>query len=100
MCLTYHNQLQLLHDLLDEHLTYQSAYMYEYEQLKKLIQSIMNNQLIDERLQTILPEIYAYSFHGVHTHVDKEYIQIHEDRIKQWLSVILLTKENAQKHYH
>lgn len=100
MCLTYTNQLQLLHDLLDEHLTYQSAYMYEYEQLKKLIQSIMNHEMIDEPLQTILPEIYAYSFHGVHTHVDKQYIQVHEHRMKQWLTIILSTKEKLQKHYH
>lgn len=100
MCLTFSNQLQLLHDLLEEHITYQSAYMYEYEQLKKLIQSLMNKDAVDSQLHTILPEIYAYSFHGVHTHVDKQYIQVHENRIKQWLSIIVVAKEQINKQVY
>ena len=43
MYLTVHNQLTLLHDLLDEQVKYKTVSMEEYKQIKKLVQTIISN---------------------------------------------------------
>src|SRR5699024_240687 len=44
MILTMHNQLTLLHDLLDEQLLYKSVTEAEYKRIKALVRSIMAHQ--------------------------------------------------------
>ena len=61
MYLTVHNQLTLLHDLLDEQIVYQTVSTNEYRQIKRLIQSMIVNDQIDNNLSAILPEIYYFS---------------------------------------
>lgn len=60
------NQLTLLHDLLDEQVTFKSVSMNEYRQIKKLVQTIISNEEMDSHLLTVLPEIFITVFKGKH----------------------------------
>src|SRR5690625_5414737 len=65
MTLTYHNQLKLLHDLLDEQLIYQTSDTSEFTQIKRLVQAIMAERSIEHTpLKQYLPEIYGYGIAG------------------------------------
>lgn len=94
MYLTVHNQLTLLHDLLDEQVTYKTVSMEEYKQIKKLVQTIISNKDMDSELLTVLPEIYCYGLKGEVAHSFIDHIEEYESKIKQWLKTINRTKLN------
>lgn len=88
MCLTEHNQLTLLHDLLDEQLLYKTVELEEYRQIKKLVQAMICRKHTDASLKNILPEIYYYSMKGETVHSYKEHIIHNEMNIEKWLKTI------------
>lgn len=88
MCLTVHNQLTLLHDLLDEQLLYKTVEMEEYRQIKKLVQAMICHKNTDLALKNILPEIYYYSIKGETVHSYSEHIVYNEANIQKWLQTI------------
>lgn len=90
MTLTLHNQLKLLYDLLDEQLIYRSGDLAEFIQIKKLVQSIMSsNVLQDTELTKYLPEIYHYGIVGEKIQCDKEHITSYKNKIDVWKKAIL-----------
>lgn len=95
MYLTVNNQLTLLHDLLDEHMTYKSVSTDEYRKIKKLVQTMIANKEMDSKLLTILPEIYYYGIKGEVAHSFDEHITENENKIQQWLETLQQTKVNS-----
>lgn len=92
--LTVNNQLTLLYDLLDEHRTYSTISLNEYKQIKRLVQTITaHNQITDEELNCILPEIYNYSIKGEFVQSLKEHIETNKQNIEKWLNTIKRTKK-------
>jgi len=94
MYLTTHNQLTLLHDLLDEQVTLKDVSSYEYKQIKRLVQAIILNKEMDNELLTILPEIYYYGIQGEKTFAIDQHIEANKRKIKRWLTLINRSKQN------
>jgi len=94
MYLTVHNQLTLLHDLLDEQMTFKTVSTEEYRQIKKLVQTMICNKEIDSELLTVLPEIYYYGIKGEIAHSFTDHIDENEMNIQKWLDTINRTKMN------
>lgn len=94
MYLTVHNQLTLLHDLLDEQVTFKTVSMSEYKQIKRLVQTMIANEEFDSELLTVLPQIYYYGIKGEIAHSFTDHIAENEHNIQKWLQTINRTKEN------
>lgn len=87
--LTVADQLKLLHDLLDEHMSSQSGSVSEYQQIKRLIQSLTaKGKITDESLNQVLPEIYNYGLQGESVQCLTEHISTNVDNIESWKSAI------------
>lgn len=96
MTLTLHNQLKLLHDLLDEQLMYKSSDINEFTQIKRLVQAIMSHETIrNSEIIHYLPEIYTYGIEGENIECDYEHINSYEDSIKEWKMAILKSSVDA-----
>lgn len=93
MYLTVHNQLTLLHDLLDEQMTFKTVSMNEYKQIKKLVQTMIANKEIDHELLAVLPQIYYYGIKGEIAQSFSDHISENENNIKKWLETINRTKQ-------
>jgi len=94
MYLTVHNQLTLLHDLLDEQATYQSVTFNEYRQIKRLVQAMIANKTMDQDLLTVLPEIYYYGIKGERSYSPIDHIIENEANIRKWVKTIHRAKLN------
>lgn len=95
MYLSEQNQLTLLHDLLDDQITYKTVSIDEYKQIKKLVQALMTNESAKGELLNVLPEIYYYGIKGEHAQSLYCHIYEHEHKIKQWLMLINQMKGNV-----
>src|SRR5699024_5627179 len=96
MILTMHNQLTLLHDLLEEQLLYKSVTEAEYKRIKALVRSIMAHQHNSDHFSILLPELYYYSIKGENAHSFIDHITENEANIKKWLQAInQIKKETA-----
>ena len=95
MSLTVNHQLELLMDLLDEQQSECCAQVSEYQQIKRLVKSMMaNNTITDEQLLPLLPEIYNYGRQGENAQNHEEHITTNIDNITNWISAI--EKNNLQ----
>jgi hypothetical protein len=89
MTLNVNHQLTLLSDLLDEHQSECCAQVSEYQQIKRLVKSMMaNNSITDEQLQQLLPEIYNYGRQGESVQNHEEHILSNKENINNWISTI------------
>lgn len=92
MCLTLHNQLTLLQDLLNEQINYKSVSIDEYTQIKKVIQKLMKNKMLNPELQQILPEIYHFGIKGELVSSIKEHVKNYDTKLPIWLQIIERSK--------
>ncbi|WP_390305954.1 YtzH-like family protein [Virgibacillus sediminis] len=89
MPLTVKNQLTLLYDLLDEQQADNIGQTTEYQQIVRLVQSMMeNSQLTDEQLIQLLPEIYQYGKQGENAQDTTAHISNNKQNIGNWISAI------------
>lgn len=92
MVLTTHNQLQLLQDILTEQNDDCCGEISEYQQIKRLVQTmIANNSISDEQLLQLLPEIYNYGRQGEIAQNDEEHIVSNKTNIQTWVNAIQKT---------
>lgn len=92
MTLTVHNQLTLLHDLLDEHVSHKNGNVAEYQQIKRLVQSLTaNHQISNDQLIQLLPEIYNYGLQGEIAQSLSDHITDNKDNIETWKQIIQQT---------
>lgn len=95
MYLSVQNQLTLLQDLLDDHVTYKTVTVDEYRQIKKLVQAIMTNRNVKGELLNVLPEIYYYGIKGENAQSLAAHIVDHEQKIRQWVMMINQVRLNV-----
>jgi len=89
MPISLNNQLTLLHDLLDEQAVYRTADINEYKQIKRVVRSLMaSEQVTNEELLQLLPEIYYYGIQGEQAHNLDELICDNEHNLDYWKNVI------------
>jgi len=89
MTLSVHDQLRLLHDLLDEQIVENTGSIAEYQQIKRLIKEmIAKDKISDEQLLNLLPEIYNYGRLGEIAQSSPEHIMTNTDNIENWKNVI------------
>ncbi|WP_217589827.1 YtzH-like family protein [Lentibacillus saliphilus] len=94
MSLSYLHQLALLHDLLSEQQSSFEGEVSEYQQIKRLVKSmIANGQLNDDQLIELLPEIYHYSVEGESVQNIEEHIQSNTQQLHNWISAIEQVKD-------
>lgn len=92
MTLTVNNQLTLLHDLLDEQKIDCCGNVAEYQQIKRIVQSIIaKDNINDEQLLQLLPEIYNYGRQGEIAQNLPEHITTNKNNIENWISAIQST---------
>ncbi|WP_077327604.1 YtzH-like family protein [Virgibacillus siamensis] len=92
MTLTVNNQLKLLQDILTEQNEDCCGEISEYQQIKRLVQTMMaNNTITDEQLLQLLPEIYNYGRQGEIAHNDAEHITANKEKIETWVDAIQQT---------
>jgi len=89
MKLDVNNQLILLHDILDEQTLDCFGSVSEYQQINRLVKSMMaNNSITDEELQALLPEIYNYAKQGENSSNMEEHIQSNKENLNSWVGTI------------
>ena len=92
MTLTITDQLNLLHDLLDEQTINSTGSIAEYQQIKRLVQTmIAKNKVTNEELLQLLPEIYNYGRIGEIAQNLPEHITTNKDNIQNWTNAIQQT---------
>lgn len=89
MTLNVDHQLTLLFDLLDEHYHELDGNVTEYQQIKRVVQSMMaNNAITDKQLLQFLPQIYNYGLKGENAQNLNELIIDNQENIYQWKNAI------------
>src|SRR5699024_12642302 len=92
MILLENIQMTTLYDILDEHHLDRSASIAEYQQLKRLVQAIMdNNHISEEQLLQYLQEIYHYGQQGENASSQTDHISSNKNNIVNWISAIQQT---------
>ncbi|RKQ29681.1 YtzH-like family protein [Oceanobacillus halophilus] len=89
MTLKTNNLLTLLHDILDEQCVGCCGQVSEYQQIKRLVKNMTaNNQITDEQLLQLLPEIYNYGRQGENAQNVEEHITANKNNLETWMSAI------------
>lgn len=87
--LNIHHQLALMLDILNEQAAYKSGTVSEYEQISRLIQSMMSDPaLTDNELKSILPALYDYCKQGAVSTSSEEHITAHKSYLNEWMQTI------------
>ncbi|GAA0433674.1 MAG: YtzH-like family protein [Bacillota bacterium] len=89
MTLNVNNQLTLLKDLLDEQKLDCCGNVSEYQQITRIVQSLMNNSNVtDKQLMQLLPEIHYYGKEGEKTQDIEQHITANNDNLNNWINAI------------
>ncbi|TXL60569.1 hypothetical protein FHP05_14200 [Cerasibacillus terrae] len=89
MQINTNHQLELLHDILDEHLSEADCNITEYSQIKRLVQSMISkNKVTNENLLQQLPEMYHYGWQGERVQNTEEHTITNQQNIEVWLETI------------
>lgn len=89
MVLNAYDQLNVLVDLLSEQAEDATGSIAECQQIKRLVQSLMTNQAVDDqRLVQLLPEIYNYGHQGEITQNIEQHITTNQANLENWLQNI------------
>lgn len=88
MSLTHNNQMQLLEDILHNHLEDCCGTVSEYQQLDRLVQALMQNQEIPEQMRPLLENIHAYCQSGYQAANIDNHIHSHQAQLSQWVGEI------------
>ncbi|ASK62915.1 hypothetical protein CFK37_12560 [Virgibacillus phasianinus] len=87
--LTVNDQLMVLQDILTEQSEEGSASVAEYQQIKRIIQTLMAKETItNEQLLALLPEIYNYGLQGEQAQNPEEHIITNKNNIESWTALI------------
>jgi len=92
MTISVNNQLTLLLDILDEHHADCCGSVSEYQQIERLVTSLLANKSIsDEQLLHLLPEIYNYGKQGESAQSLPDYITLNKTNLGNWINAIQQT---------
>lgn len=94
MSLNVNNQLNVLSDLLSEQSEDCCGSVSECQQIKRLVQSMMANQSVNnQELTNLFPEIYNYGRQGELAQNLDEHITSNQENLKNWVNVIDYTTQ-------
>lgn len=88
MPLSHENQISLLKDILNNQQTDCCGSVAEYEQVERLVKSLMVNMNINNNIKNVLTEIYDYSKTGISSNNFKAHITSNQDNLTQWVEEI------------
>ncbi|WLR56026.1 YtzH-like family protein [Mesobacillus subterraneus] len=88
MPLSHQDQVNLLKDILSNQQTDCCGSVAEYQQLERLIKSLMVNTNVDGNIKSILQDVYQYSQHGVNASDMEQHIQTNQGQLSQWVNDI------------
>ncbi|CAM3914818.1 YtzH-like family protein [Lederbergia lenta] len=88
MSLTHNNQVQLLEDILNNHLEDCCGTVSECQQLERLVQSLMENQAVPEQMKPLLEKVYSYCQEGSQAANLDNHIHSHQEDLSQWVGEI------------
>lgn len=57
----------------------------EYEQLERVIKSLMANTGLDSNIKNVLEDVYRYSQSGITADSIDTHIQEHQNHLSQWV---------------
>lgn len=84
MPLSANNQLSLLYDLLDEQQADRVGYTAEYQQIRRLVQTLhQNGSISNGQLLQLLPEIEAYGQQGETAANSADHITANQQNIEK-----------------
>jgi hypothetical protein len=86
MPLSHQDQLQVLHDILTNHLSDCCGTVSECEQMERLIKSLLGNDELDSQTKQLLEEVYYYSQQGKYTPDLDSHINTNQDNITNWVN--------------
>lgn len=86
--LNHHHQLGVLRDILIEHLSELNGTASEYEQLERLVESLLNNDQVSSEMKQQLKEISQYSQTGQQSSDPSTYISEHQQELTQLVDEI------------
>lgn len=85
MPLNHSDQLNMLKDILSEHLSDSNGTVSEYEQMDRLVKSLLDNDGISEEMKQQLQEIQSYSEIGKQSMDSQEHIFENQNNLNQWI---------------
>lgn len=88
MGLNYVDQVHLLKDILAAHQSDFSGTTAEYEQLERIIKSLMVTSELDPNIKSILGDIYLYSQSGKSAVSMDCHISENQENLAQWIEEI------------
>ncbi|TXC90259.1 hypothetical protein FS935_14490 [Metabacillus litoralis] len=88
MPIQYHDQVNLLKDILSEHQSECCGTVAECEQLERVIKSLMVNSNTNPNVKNMLEDIYTYSQSGKNSTELDQHIQSHQEQLSQWVEDI------------
>ena len=86
MPLSHEHQITLLKDILNNQQTDCCGSVAEYEQVERLVKSLMVNMNINDDIKTVLTEIYNYSQTGINTNNSEDHITTNQNNLSQWVN--------------
>ncbi len=86
MPLQYQDQVSVLRDILKNHQIDCCGSVSEYEQLERLIKSLMVNSDMNQEAKPILEQIYLYSQGGINSSSMDHHIESHQTQLGQWVN--------------
>lgn len=88
MPLSHENQVSLLKDILSNQQSDCSGSVAEYEQVERLVKSLLVNADINQNAKTVLEEIYRYSQNGINSTDLDAHITSHQSQLNAWIDDI------------
>jgi hypothetical protein len=85
MSLSHGDQVTLLTDILNNHQTDCCGSVAEFEQLERLVKSLMVNSQVDQNVKDILQEVYFYGQRGAETADLNQHILANQENLSQWV---------------
>jgi hypothetical protein len=86
--LSHEHQISLLKDILSNQQTDCCGSVAEYEQVERLVKSLMVNINMNDDVKNILTEIYNYSHIGLSSKDLEAHITSHQENLSQWVGEI------------
>lgn len=88
MSLNHYYQVQLLQDILVNHLEDCCGTVAECQQVGRLVKSLLVNDSIPADMRPLLEDIYSYCQTGYNTADLDNHINTHQEQLSQWVGEI------------
>ncbi len=88
MPLSHEHQISLIKDILNNQQTDCCGSVAEYEQVERLVKSLLVNMNINDEVKNTLSEIYNYSQTGISSNNLEAHITSNQDNLTQWVEDI------------